>query len=74
MTEIGKIGRPEVSMYKNKKKVYFVRNLFLPKNANDKYKDIYYRYWKEVEEHLTRLELAGKVRARYQRFSAKVFT
>lgn len=61
MTEVGKIGKPDVSMYINKKKVYFVRNLFLPKNATDKYKDIYYRYWREVEEHLTRLELAGKV-------------
>jgi hypothetical protein len=61
MTEIGKIGKPEVSIYKNKKKVYFVRNIFLPKNATDKYKDIYYRYWREVDEHLTRLELAGKV-------------
>ncbi len=61
MTELGKIGKPEVANYKNKKKIYFVRNLYLPKNATDKYKSIYYRYWDEVEEHLAKLEVAGKI-------------
>ncbi|MBI4681624.1 MAG: hypothetical protein HY757_00740 [Nitrospirae bacterium] len=61
MTEFGKIGKPEVAYYKNKKKIYFVRNLYLPKNATDKYKTIYYRYWDEVEEHLSKLEVAGKI-------------
>jgi len=60
MTEIGKIDRPEVSAYRNKKKIYFVRNLYLPQNATDKYRDIFYQYWNEVEEHLSRLEIAGK--------------
>jgi hypothetical protein len=61
MTEIGKIGKPEVGYYKDKKKIYFVRNLYLPQNATDKYKSIFYRYWNEVEEHLAKLEVAGKI-------------
>ena len=61
MTEIGKIDKPDAAKYKNKKKIYFVRNLYLPKNATDKYKDIFNRYWDEVEEHLVKLEIAGKI-------------
>jgi hypothetical protein len=61
MTEIGKIDKPEAALYRNKKKIYFVRNIFLPHNATDKYKEIFNRYWQEVEEHLAKLEVAGKV-------------
>ncbi|MBI5740707.1 MAG: hypothetical protein HZA16_08290 [Nitrospirae bacterium] len=61
MTEIGKIERPDVAGYRNKKKIYFVRNLYLPKNATEKFREIFYRYWHEAEEHLMKLEAAGKV-------------
>ncbi len=61
MTEIGKIDKPEADKYKNRKKIYFVRNLYLPKNATEQYKSIFNRYWKEVEEHLAKIEAAGKV-------------
>jgi len=61
MTEIARIGKPEASYYKDKKKIYFVRNLYLPQNATDKYKSIFFRYWNEVGEHLSRLEAAGKI-------------
>ena len=61
MTKLGRINKPEIAKYKNKKKIYFVRNLYLPQNATDKYKEIFDRYWTEVKEHLARLEKAGKV-------------
>ena len=61
MTKVGKIARPDASLYKDKKKIYFVRNLYLPKNASDDYKKLFYRYWDEVAEHVTKLEVAGKV-------------
>ncbi len=61
MTKIAKIDKPEAGRYKNKKKIYFVRNLYLPENATDKYKGFFNQYWKEVEEHLTKIEAAGKV-------------
>lgn len=61
MTELGKIAKPEVAFYKDKKKVYFVRNLYLPQNATDKYKNIFSRYWTEVGVHLAKLEIAGRI-------------
>jgi len=62
MSEIGKVvDKPDISQYKNKKKLYFVRNLYLPKNATGEYKEIYNRYWSEVDEHLSKLETAGKI-------------
>jgi hypothetical protein len=61
MVEIGKISKPEVKQYENKKKIYFIKNIYLPHNATDTYKSIFNRYWKEVEEHLAKLEVAGKV-------------
>lgn len=61
MTEIGKINKPEVEKFKHKKKIYFVRNLYLPKNATEQYKSIFDRYWKEVDEHLAKIEVAGKI-------------
>jgi L-rhamnose mutarotase len=62
MSQIGKvIDKPDVSKYKGRKKIYFVRNLYLPKNATDEYKLIHNRYWSEVEEHLGKLEAAGKI-------------
>ncbi|MBI4847412.1 MAG: hypothetical protein HY808_02365 [Nitrospirae bacterium] len=61
MAKIGKLDKPDVSSFKNKKKLFFVRNLYLPQNATDKYKNIFHRYWDEVEEHLEKLEVAGKI-------------
>jgi len=61
MAEIARMGKPEAAYYRDKKKIYFVRNLYLPQNATDKYKSIFFRYWNEVEEHLAKLEVAGKI-------------
>jgi hypothetical protein len=62
MSKIGKIiDKPDVSKYKGRTKIYFVRNIYLPQNATEDYKLIYNRYWSEVEEHLGKLETAGKI-------------
>lgn len=61
MTEIGKIDKPEAGKYKNRRKIYFIRNIYLPRNATEQYKSIFDRYWQEVEEHLAKIEAAGKV-------------
>lgn len=62
MTEFGKvIDKPEAEGYRNKKKIYFVRNLYLPEKASDAYKKIFDRYWDEVKEHLAKLEAAGDI-------------
>ncbi|MBC8414094.1 MAG: hypothetical protein ISR96_05715 [Nitrospira sp.] len=44
-----------------KKTIYFVRNLYLPQNATDKYKELFYHYWDEVEQHISELEKKHKV-------------
>ncbi len=51
----------ELENDKNTKKVYFVRNLFLPENATDEYKSIFNRYWSEVQEYLSKIEASGKI-------------
>jgi hypothetical protein len=61
MTELGKIDKLDVASLKNKKMIYFVRNLYLPQNATEGYKSIFNRYWDQVEEHLSKLETAGKI-------------
>lgn len=61
MDTIGDVGRPDIREYANRKKVYFVRNLHLPKNAAERYKNIFNQYWDEVDEHLAKVEAAGKV-------------
>ena len=61
MPKLGKINKPEIAKYKDKKKIYFVKNLYLPLNATEEYKAIFFRYWDEVKEHLAKLEAAGKV-------------
>ncbi|HDY87018.1 MAG TPA: hypothetical protein ENH82_02755 [bacterium] len=57
----GKTVKSDAAKYKNKKKLYFVRNLYLPQNSTDKYREIFYRYWSEVQEHLDKLEAAGRI-------------
>lgn len=61
MAEIGKVNKPDAAAYRNKKKIYFIRNLYLPQNSTDKYREIFNRYWNQVDEHLGKLEAAGKV-------------
>ena len=61
MAEHGKINKSIVDKYKNMKKIYFVRNIYLPTNATDQYKVIFDRYWKEVEEYIDQIEIAGSV-------------
>jgi hypothetical protein len=65
MEPIGSIAKPEAELYKDRKKIYFVRNLYVPHNAADRYREIVSRYWSEVDEHLGRLEAAGKITKMY---------
>ena len=62
MTELAKINRPEAKKYRSKRKIYYVKNLYLPRNATDRYKEIYFRYWEEVDDHIAKLENAGKIK------------
>ncbi len=59
MVELGKIDRPEAKEYRNKRKIYFVPNIFLLEN--EEYKELFDRYWQQVFVQVERLEIAGVV-------------
>lgn len=59
MVELGKIERPEAKNYKEKRKIYFVPNIFLIEN--EEYKELFNRYWQQVSVQVDRLEIAGVV-------------
>jgi hypothetical protein len=58
--ELGKIERPKVEEFTGKKKVYCVNHIF-SSGRDEELKRLLDRYWQEIDAHLGRLELAGKV-------------
>ncbi len=64
--EIGKIEKPPAEQFKSGKKIYLVPLIFTDKDAPSEYKERYSRYWQQVEEQLTNLEIKiGKVKRIY---------
>lgn len=59
--ELGKIERPPIERFLEKKKIYCVNHIFFP-SADEDFKKIVDRYWTEIDEHLRRLESAGRIR------------
>jgi hypothetical protein len=62
MAELGQIERPEAESFTGKRKLYCVPNVYPVKDAPEDYRGLVDRYWKEVAEHIERLEVSGKVR------------
>jgi hypothetical protein len=62
MVEIGKIEKPEAEGFAEKKKLYCVPNVYLPKDAPEEYKKLFDTYWDEVMKQLEKLEAIGKIR------------
>lgn len=60
MAELGKIEKPEVRDYKDKRKIYFVPNIFLIDNSE--YKELFNKYWNQISDQIDRLEIAGVVK------------
>ncbi len=61
MAELGRIERPDASVFEGKRKLYCVSNVYLFKDAPDEYRELVERYWEEVALHLKKLEPAGKI-------------
>lgn len=59
MAELGKIEKPQAKDYKEKRKIYFVPNIFLIEN--EEYKGLFDKYWNQVSAQIDRLEIAGTV-------------
>ena len=54
--ELGKIEKPEIESYTNKKKLYLVPLVYTGENSPPEYVELYELYWKQVDEHLNNLE------------------
>jgi len=63
--KLGKVEKPLVEKFKEKRKLYCVPLIFSDKDALKNYLEIFNRYWDEVAEHITNLEKAGKVKKIY---------
>jgi hypothetical protein len=61
MAELGKIEKTETASFEGKKKLYHIRNVYLPEGAPEDYTKLYHTYWNEVLQHLEKIEAAGKV-------------
>lgn len=59
--EIGKIERPQAEKFFEKKKLYCVNHIFFS-GKDEELKKMLDKYWTEIDEHLRRLEVAGKIR------------
>ncbi len=62
MTELGKIQRPAVEDFTEKRKIYCVPNIYPFKDSPDELKKLIDKFWQEVSAQLDRLEAAGKIK------------
>ncbi len=60
MSELGRINKPAAYDYINKRKIYFVPNIFLVQEPS--FKELFENYWNQVAEQLVRLEIAGEIK------------
>lgn len=54
--ELGKIERPEVGEFKKGRKLYFVPLVFSPPEPDEKFQQLFNRYWDEAAAHLKSLQ------------------
>ena len=60
--ELGKIEKPEAEKFRQGKKLYLIPLIYSNESAPIEYKEKCSRYWQQVTEQLSNLELkAGKV-------------
>lgn len=62
MAELGQIEKPEVESFTGKRKLYCVPNIYPIYDPPDDFKELFNRYWNEVDQQIEKLEVAGKVK------------
>ena len=65
MSDQIKIENPSAERYKGKRKLYCIPLLYSEKEAQSDYLEMISRYWDQVEEHVKKMEKAGKVNKIY---------
>lgn len=62
MVVLGRIRKPTLDSFAGKRKLYIVRNIYLPENPPDEYEDLFHKYWDDVVLQVEKIEAAGKIR------------
>jgi hypothetical protein len=61
MVELGKIQKPEAESFADKKKLYCIRNIYLPEDIPEDYGKLFHSYWDEVVQQLEKIEVSEKI-------------
>src|SRR4030042_2361915 len=62
MAELGQIEKPRTESFTGKRKLYCVSNIYPVYDPPDDFKELFDRYWNEVDQQVEKLEAAGKVK------------
>jgi hypothetical protein len=62
MVELGRIDRPTAESFTDKRKLYCVPNIYPLFDAPDDYKELFNKYWDEVDQQIEKIEVAGKIK------------
>jgi hypothetical protein len=62
MAELGKIEKPTVESFGDKRKLYCLSCVYPVENAPDEYKKLFDRYWDEAAQQIDKLKVAGQVK------------
>jgi hypothetical protein len=65
MSDEIKIEKPSAKQYKGKRKLYCIPLMYTEKEAESDFLEVIDRYWNQVEEHVNKIEKAGKVNRIY---------
>jgi hypothetical protein len=59
--ELGKVEKPSVEKFLGKKKLFCVNQVYIGEK-DEEFRKLLDRYWTEIDEHLRRLEVAGRIK------------
>jgi hypothetical protein len=62
MAELGQIEKPKADNFMEKRKLYCIPNIYPIYDPPDDFKELFNRYWNEVDQQIEKLEVAGKVK------------
>lgn len=54
---LGKLGKPDISNYRDKRKIYLVPLIFQGSNSPEEYTEKFDLYWRQVDDHINNLEI-----------------
>jgi hypothetical protein len=62
MAELGQVEKPKADNFMGKRKLYCISNIYPIFDPPDDFKELFNRYWNEVDQQIEKLEVAGKVK------------